>query len=426
MYYIVEDKTGAITLMLLSLFLLSTLPFQCRGRLPQHTYLDYSITNLFVAVAITLICSQLGDQTRPSMRSFFTQLSQVKWPSVLLAMAGGAVLSVGNLCTQYAWAYVNLSVTEAASAGMVVVLVYGTTLAFFRISQADMVFPGMVCFLVAVVFGSAVHASCAGSAADNEDKTDVSNDAVEKDSANDEENASSATKDPTIAEAGAAEYPIEPEERRSVKVSVLSTFRWLGIGFFSGACFSLFCPAINLDTNDQWMVSTTFIIFSISRSVIGIGFNFFFLYRPMAAVPKSSLRAYLNDWKGRHWAVVVGLLCGFAGGFKFIGGQDAAVYAVAKTVQEFSLVKTLWGILLLGKYRKSSWKTYILLGFTLFMFIAAVALLMASSYPDHAMSFGRSGSCVCKSEPPEVGKQTYQCSKGPASGSTERSCYSTK
>jgi glucose uptake protein GlcU len=41
---------------------------------------------------------------------------------VLFAMAGGVVLSVGNLSTQYAWAYVGLSVTEVVSSSMVVVI----------------------------------------------------------------------------------------------------------------------------------------------------------------------------------------------------------------------------------------------------------------------------------------------------------------
>jgi hypothetical protein len=43
------------------------------------------------------------------------------------------------------------------------------------------------------------------------------------------------------------------------------------------------------------------------------------------------------------------------------------------------LVSTFWGVLLFGEYRKSSRRTYILLGLMLFMFVAAVAVLMASS-----------------------------------------------
>jgi glucose uptake protein GlcU len=44
------------------------------------------------------------------------------WPSVLFAMAGGVVLSIGNLSTQYALAYVGLSLTEVISSSMVVVI----------------------------------------------------------------------------------------------------------------------------------------------------------------------------------------------------------------------------------------------------------------------------------------------------------------
>jgi len=192
-------------------------------------------------------------------------------------------------------------------------------------------------------------------------------------------------------------------------------------------CFSLFSPAFNLATNDQWhtlkdgvphlVVYTAFFYFSISCFVIGIGLNILFFYRPMAGVPKSSFKAYINDWKGRQWALLAGLLCGFGNGFQFMGGQ-AAGYAAADAVQvclsacpffklispktlnirnehltkilvygdsdccfhqALPLVSTFWGILLFGEYRKSSQKTYILLGFMLFMFIAAVATLMASS-----------------------------------------------
>lgn len=47
---------------------------------------------------------------------------QNNWPSVLFAMAGGVVLSIGNLSTQYAWAFVGLSVTEVVSSSITVVI----------------------------------------------------------------------------------------------------------------------------------------------------------------------------------------------------------------------------------------------------------------------------------------------------------------
>ncbi|TVU50128.1 hypothetical protein EJB05_01485 [Eragrostis curvula] len=409
--FIIEDKGGAIAIMLASLLFLGTWPavltlLERRGRLPQHTYLDYSITNFLAAILIAFMFGQLGE-SKHDMPNFITQLSQSElvvkdnWPSVLFAMAGGVVLSVGNLSTQYAWAYVGLSVTEVISSSMVVVI--GTTLNYFldnRINRAEILFPGVACFLVAVILGSAVHAS---NAADNEEKLNGTNnsyklgtsesvepnkESLNKDAPKDLENGDSATKNPTKAEAGTAEYLIELEERRSIKVFGSSTFIGLGIVFFSGVCFSLFSPAFNLATNDQWhtlkdgvphlVVYTAFFYFSLSCFVVGIGLNILFLYRPMAGVPKSSFKAYLKDWNGRQWALLAGFLCGFGNGFQFMGGQ-AAGYAAADAVQALPLVSTFWGILLFGEYRKSSRKTYILLGFMLFMFVVAVAVLMASS-----------------------------------------------
>ncbi|KAJ4976656.1 hypothetical protein NE237_001762 [Protea cynaroides] len=45
------------------------------------------------------------------------------WPSILFAMAGGIVLSLGNLSIQYAWAFVGLSVSSVITASITVVIV---------------------------------------------------------------------------------------------------------------------------------------------------------------------------------------------------------------------------------------------------------------------------------------------------------------
>jgi len=72
--------------MLLSLFFLGTWPaviasLERRGRLPQHTYLDYTMTNLLAAVIIALTFGQIGD-SKPNMPNFFNQLYQVTMTSL--------------------------------------------------------------------------------------------------------------------------------------------------------------------------------------------------------------------------------------------------------------------------------------------------------------------------------------------------------
>ncbi|XXG63449.1 hypothetical protein AAC387_Pa05g1640 [Persea americana] len=406
--YVVEDKGGAIALMLAALLFLGTWPavltlLERRGRLPQHTYLDYSITNLLAAVLIALTFGQIG-RSKPDMPNFITQLSQDNWPSILFAMGGGIVLSLGNLSTQYAWAYVGLSVTEVITSSITVVI--GTTMNYFldgRINKAEILFPGVGCFLIAVCLGSAVHSS---NAADNEAKLCVSSskydgktwtienlgiskDLQDEDVTKDfEEGSTGLTTKTKKAKAGTADFLIELENTRSIKVLGSSIAMGLVITFFAGVCFSLFSPAFNLATNDQWhtlkkgvphlVVYTAFFYFSISCFVVAIILNIYFLYHPVLGLPRSSFTSYLKDWNGRQWALLAGFLCGFGNGFQFMGGQ-AAGYAAADAVQALPLVSTFWGICLFGEYRKSSRRTYVLLVSMLAMFIIAVGVLMASS-----------------------------------------------
>ena len=71
--------------------------------------------------------------------------------------------------------------------------------------------------------------------------------------------------------------------------------------------------------------------------------NIKFLYWPVLGLPRSSFKAYLNDWNGRGWSLLAGLLCGFGNGLQFMGGQTAS-YAAAAAVQVLtSNIHILWG-----------------------------------------------------------------------------------
>ncbi|KAJ4877965.1 Ureide permease 4 [Raphanus sativus] len=402
--YVIESKVAAIGCMILSLCCLGSWPavltlLERRGRLPQHTFLDFTTANLLAAIVIAFTLGEVGKSTFQTP-DFTTQLSQDNWPSVLLAVVGGVLLSVGNLATQYALAFVGLPVTEVITASITVVI--GTTLNYFlddKINKAEVLFPGVGCFLIAVFLGAAVHYS---NAADVKAKleslpgeykagTQDFYSSIKKGEDNpekEEPDLESHEKPVEKAKAGTAGFFVELENKRAIKVFGKSTMIGLFLTLFAGTCLSLFSPAFNLATNDQWstlprgvpklVVYTAFFYFSIAGFLIALILNLIFLYRPMAGLARSSLKKYVKDSKGRSWAVFAGFLCGFGNGLQFMGGQ-AAGYAAADSVQALPLVSTFWGIILFGEYRRSSRRTYVLLVSMLVMFVAAVAILMASS-----------------------------------------------
>ncbi|EOA23338.1 hypothetical protein CARUB_v10019411mg [Capsella rubella] len=384
--YVVESKGAAIGCMIVSLCCLGSWPailtlLERRGRLPQHTFLDFTTANLLAAIVIAFSLGEIGKSTFQTP-DFTTQLPQDNWPSVLLAVAGGVLLSVGNLATQYAFAFVGLSVTEVITASITVVI--GTTLNYFlddKINKAEILFPGVGCFLIAVFLGAAVHAS---NAADVKAKLKSFPSEYK-----------ARTQDFYSSIKNGEDNPEKGEyvTRRCLKCGHWQVFGksimiGLFITLFAGICLSLFSPAFNLATNDQWstlpkgvpklVVYTAFFYFSIAGFLIALILNLIFLYRPVVGLARSSLKKYVNDSKGRGWAIFAGFLCGFGNGLQFMGGQ-AAGYAAADSVQALPLVSTFWGIVLFGEYRKSSKRTYALLVSMLVMFVAAVAILMASS-----------------------------------------------
>lgn len=435
--YVVTDRGGGIALMVAALILLGTWPaifnlLERRGRLPIHTFLDYVICNYLVAIIFALTLGQIGNST-PEMPNFTTQLSQNNGPSVGFALAGGVFLCIGNIATQYSLAFVGLSVTEVVASSITVV--GGTTINYFlddRINRAEILFPGVGCFLLAAITGAFLHRSNkadqdrkmgivrSGNFIDQsrERRAEIGNPipmspplgvelpnedyALKQKHAHDMEQGVEYEpglkgQEPNIqrssianiqATAGTGEYLNKVEDRRAIKSSKATFWKGISITITAGLAYVIFSPAFNLATNDQWhkldegvphlVVYTAFFYFSTSFFFVATVTNLIWLYFPPVGLPKSSIKAYLCDWRGRPWAFLAGILCGLGNGFQFMGGQ-AAGYAAADSVQALPLVSTFWGVVLFHEYWRSSKKTYILLAAMLALFIAAVGLLMGSA-----------------------------------------------
>ena len=138
---------------------------------------------------------------------------QENWPSVLFALAGGVGLSIGNLATQYALAFVGLSVTEVTSASITVVI--GTSVNYFldnKLNRADVLFSGVACFLVAVCLGSAVHSSNSADVEAKLGKLSVSQEECQRLFGGEEEEMENVKE-------GTAAFLIALENKRAIKVS---------------------------------------------------------------------------------------------------------------------------------------------------------------------------------------------------------------
>ena len=68
----------------------------------------------------------------------------------------------------------------------------------------------------------------------------------------------------------------------------------------------------------QGLACAAFFYFSSSFFFVSFLLNIIFLYYPVLGAPKSSLTAWVKDFKGRHWALLAGTLCGLGNGFQFM------------------------------------------------------------------------------------------------------------
>ncbi|KAK9794901.1 hypothetical protein WJX73_001796 [Symbiochloris irregularis] len=421
--YVVTDKGGGIACIIIALVFLGTWPalfnlLERRGRIPSHTFLDYALTNFLVAVVIALTLGEIGRST-PQTPNFTVQVHQDNGPAVGFAIAGGVLLFLGNLGTQYALAFTGLSITEVVASSLTVV--GGTTLNYFlddRINKATILFPGVGCFLIAAILGLFLHASNmddvraklgtkTGSWLSKENllsngEADVKAEAEEvemvkghqpvykdEEAQNNLERRSLPPAQMNYADRGNSEFLAAVEERRAIKTGKSGALIGGLLLIAVGGCYILFSPAVNLATNDQWhflkpgvpnlVIYTAFFYFSAAFFFCSLVFNITLLYFPILGIPKSNLTAYAMDWGwNRIIAFCAGIICGLGNTLQFMGGQ-AAGYAAADAVQALPLVSTFWGIVLFGEYFKSSRRSYIFLAAMLIMFVVAVGLLIGSA-----------------------------------------------
>nr|CAB3462142.1 unnamed protein product [Digitaria exilis] len=151
---------------------------------------------------------------------------------------------------------------------------------------------------------------------------------------------------------GTAEFIIQVQERRSIKVFGSDKLLGIGLVLLSTVCASICSVASNLATNDQWHTlrngTPHLVVYTVFFYILpGVVFRARGMPQRLvlvpakgrcARLPASTIGVYTRDWKGRNWALLAGLLSTFGNGFKLMGGQAAGYAASDAALVPFSVL----------------------------------------------------------------------------------------
>jgi len=411
MSVVVTSPTAGIVLLLGALVALGTWPAMmdvCTlyKRNSTHIYLDYATGDLLLATLLALTLGSLGPAS-PENPSFFVQVADIdrNWPSVLSALAGGALLMFGNLTLQ-------IALTMGTSLGVILPIqgalcvIISTTINYALNPDANdptLLFTGMFFFLLAILASSCAEVGYKGFLANYElehpkgiavrraeRKTKAG---AEASKAQDERfpdggepQASAEASEEGRAESSNGEVEGElVDEAATIRAKQQSSavVRGLVVASCGGVAFGFFSPSFNIGVNDQfkWLPEGTVHLTGWTANFyFGVSFWFWAHVVGFARIggsPSAALKAYVQDHDKRALAVATGMVCCLGNTMQFLGGM-AAGFATCDMVQAFPLVGILWGMLLFGEFRKAPLSVKALLVGVYIVYIIAVALLALS------------------------------------------------
>ncbi|KAK9815205.1 hypothetical protein WJX73_010931 [Symbiochloris irregularis] len=402
----VESKAGGIACLILALFFLGSFApglhyCERKGRHPAHTYFDFSLGYLAVAVVAALTLGEFGASDPANNINFIEQLKQDNGACVGFAMAAGAFVQFGNFGVQWGCALCGVIITMAANGSLIVVI--GTTLNWFlddKVNKPELLFPGIGCFLIAVIFSVATHIvdqrykrSTRGDIPESALPTHNACSNVGPLKAGASTEAASKLDDSAHAAMSHGEslFPNVGTELAMHTAVTKGALEVPGTAIVvaAGVSCGFYNPGFNLASNDQFHVLprgvaplttyTGYFYFCICYIFLAWLETIWFLYWPPFGLPKSSWAAYFKD---NDWLRVVGFTAGvsvsIANVLTFVGGQVAG-YATSDLVAANPLVSTVWGLLLFREFRSSPVRVWILLACMGAAYCAAIGLLIGSA-----------------------------------------------
>ena len=349
-------RADACAVLLASLFCCGTWPalLQLAGRTGRHpaiSYCDYTLGYVLVAVLTAL--------------AFPGAL--VGGGSValaLVAMLGGSLLCVGNLCLQIAVDLgCPLTVTLPLQASLTVIL--GTSLNYAlqpRRSDAVWLFLGVALFAAAIALSA---------------KAQVDYDDRER--AGDAARATHQAS-PLVSAADATATPERPSsDEADAAAPKPRARRGLVVAFGGGAAFGAFSPCFNVAVNDEfgWSSSGPLRLWT-ANVLFAAGFALGSLATNARRLPRPAVRSYRAEpLRSRALPFLAGVVCAAGNELQFYGGTLAG-FAASDLVQAFPVVGMVWGRCLFADFEGAPPRVVRTLVAVYASYLAAVLFLFLS------------------------------------------------
>jgi hypothetical protein len=310
---------------------------------------------------------------------------------ILVAMVGGALLSVGNLSMQWATCVFGAPLTTVLAMQASLTVVIGTSINYVlepqRTARTALLGCGVTVFLIAIVLATWAQTLYLGRNKNRAQYVECGD-----------------VDDSTPQQPGLIALPTIDDSREFKRISEFAgesfysdsgsdleeptTIRTgLYVAFGGGLCFGFFSPAFNIAVNDPWgwssssglTVAMANMVFSLTFCFTSIFGNVRLMTHPPYGIPQSTLWLYVlqETFSERRMALVAGLVCAMGNLLQFQGGKLAG-FAAADMVQAYPLVATVWDVILFGEFRHATKQVLTALTLMYVTYLLGIVLLASS------------------------------------------------
>jgi hypothetical protein len=319
---------------------------------------------------------------------------EIEWSLslILVAMVGGALLSLGNLSMQWATSVFGAPLTTVLAMQASLTVVIGTSINYAlepqRTARPDLLGCGVVVFLTAIVLATRAQTLYLGrnkNRAEYLECGEIDDSMLQQPGLIALPTIGDNTRSPDFKSISESQGESFYRDSGTVRGEPTRSRGGLYVAFGGGLCFGFFSPAFNIAVNDpfEWSssglsVALVNVWFSLAFCLTSIVGNVRLMTHPPHGIPQSTLWSYVQEtFRERNMALLAGLVCALGNLLQFQGGKLAG-FAAADMVQAYPLVATVWDVVLFGEFFHAAKQVLAILSLMYVTYLLGIVLLASS------------------------------------------------